>query len=267
MNGVLKTVNNALEECKSKKLPNELWQYEHGEDAINTSDAEYRSWENSLPVLLKVISAAGLGKLDIVFEYPAIGTAGRMDAILIGTNQNGENTLVIFELKQWSYIGKPDEVDVEDSLYIPLDVAVPISNGKYVVRRHPLEQVKEYKDSLLAYNSVVKGKKNTDVQAVVFMHNCIDTDKLISDRYKAWFKDSNLIFGEDDFEKLERKLSGLLTSQMNHQFALNFVKAEYKLVLADLSGLKDALDGKRNANMIFEQKNVDKFVQEKKCAS
>ena len=48
----------------------------------NPSESEYRSWENSIPILVRVLHQAGLDALTLVLEYQTpIGS--RIDAVLL----------------------------------------------------------------------------------------------------------------------------------------------------------------------------------------
>ena len=68
----------------------------------NPSESEYRSWENSIPILVKVLHQAGLDALTLVLEYQTpIGS--RIDAVLLGEGKTtGKPLVLIIELKQWS---------------------------------------------------------------------------------------------------------------------------------------------------------------------
>ena len=71
----------------------------------NPSESEYRSWENSVPILVDVLHRAKLDALTLVLEYQTpIGN--RIDAILLGERKDtGKPLVLVIELKQWSSIG------------------------------------------------------------------------------------------------------------------------------------------------------------------
>ena len=70
----------------------------------DNSDAEKKSWRASLPKLIEVIQSAGLGNLYIATEYE-LPAGGRIDAALIGDDDNGKHRVLVIELKQWSRDG------------------------------------------------------------------------------------------------------------------------------------------------------------------
>lgn len=65
------------------------------------SDAEKNSWRVSLPKLIEVVQRAGLGNLYLATEYE-LPAGGRIDATLIGDDENGNHHALVIELKQWS---------------------------------------------------------------------------------------------------------------------------------------------------------------------
>lgn len=259
MKAFYRTVADALKDSDGFKLADNLWSYEHNNFNVDRNDSEYKSWTKSLPILLKMIAGAGFAQNSICFEYPSIGLDGRMDAILIGKSSDGKDELIVFELKQWSYIGDASKHDVN----APTDVLVPIGNNQFDCRMHPLQQLRTYKNDLESNNSAVK-QNDVVIRTVAFLHNCNDVMPLTSGRYNAWHKISELadnIYGANDTDRLSDNLRQWLSNDDNKPFVDQFVNAEYELTLADLSGLKVALSGKKNANMIQEQASVDYQVQ------
>lgn len=116
----------------------------------NPSESEYRSWENSIPILVKVLHEAGLDELTLVLEYQTpIGS--RIDAVLLGERKaTGKPLVLIFELKQWSFIG-------ENTQNTSSNVAVPLSKieGRYEDRPHPVLQTQTYAKHLQMNHSGV----------------------------------------------------------------------------------------------------------------
>src|SRR5438876_10431768 len=65
------------------------------------SPSEITSWANSLPVLGGDLTGAGLQKASIVLEYMLPLSSKRLDAIVLGQDQDGLGNAVVIELKQW----------------------------------------------------------------------------------------------------------------------------------------------------------------------
>ena len=68
-----------------------------------TGDREYRSWCSSLPALAKVLKDAGIpDDAEIGIEYTIKESKHRIDALICGSDQENNETVVVIELKQWS---------------------------------------------------------------------------------------------------------------------------------------------------------------------
>src|SRR5690349_19159521 len=65
------------------------------------SPAEIQSWRNSLRAVSQVLSNSDLNDQGIVLEYQLPLTSKRLDCIVCGNSQRGEQNAVIVELKQW----------------------------------------------------------------------------------------------------------------------------------------------------------------------
>jgi len=111
----------------------------------NTSDSEYRSWQNSLPYLQKALK--GLEEYEIILEYPVFNSPMRIDAVIIGEN------IVFIELKQWS----------ENNCRILKKKLIEVLGEK---RLNPALQVEGYKKHFQLFSDLKK-----EIKTVVFLHN------------------------------------------------------------------------------------------------
>lgn len=66
------------------------------------SDAEIRSWRNSLTALAGVVTRAGLEQTGVGVELKLPATDRRIDAFFVGRSLGDEPGAVLVELKQWS---------------------------------------------------------------------------------------------------------------------------------------------------------------------
>lgn len=77
---------------------------------IGNSSQEFKSWNNSLPAFAKVLQNSSVPRdSDIGIEYNIRGNRQRIDAMICGTDEKGEETAVIVELKQWSTAYRTDK--------------------------------------------------------------------------------------------------------------------------------------------------------------
>ena len=72
--------------------------------------AEYRSWRNSLGFMRNVLDDPAIpNDSDIAIEYQIPRTSKRVDFIITGADNNGQNNVVVVELKQWEKAEKVDD--------------------------------------------------------------------------------------------------------------------------------------------------------------
>ena len=142
----------------------------------DNSDAEKKSWRASLPKLIEVIQSAGLGNLYIATEYE-LPAGGRIDAALIGDDDNGKHRVLVIELKQWSR----DGIEYYENKGFP---AIKVNATNPYLSRHPVNQTKEYTDALIGnHSNVVNGQLS--VSGCQYLHEFELGEKnfFIQDRY------------------------------------------------------------------------------------
>src|SRR3989344_1464459 len=98
--------------------------------------SEVRSWINSLNFVKNVLEYAPIEENKIIVEYELPYSEKRIDILLFGRDEQGNDNIVIIELKQWS------NESVEDS---ENEGNVKIDYGKSKVEMpHPSLQVEGY---------------------------------------------------------------------------------------------------------------------------
>src|SRR5262245_56271978 len=79
--------------------------------------SEIRSWEESLARLGLVVTAAGLEDHGIFLEYQLPLNSRRLDALITGQDNQGQQNAVIIELKQWDK-AEPTDADAMVSTWV-----------------------------------------------------------------------------------------------------------------------------------------------------
>ncbi|MFJ2191906.1 DNA/RNA helicase domain-containing protein [Kitasatospora sp. NPDC087861] len=83
---------------------------------MDPGEEEIGSWRRSWPVLLDALVRAGLGDLDVLLELSLPGTGERVDMAVVGQDTDAELTVVVVELKQWTWAvpapGEPGMLEV-----------------------------------------------------------------------------------------------------------------------------------------------------------
>jgi len=149
-------VNNRI----SDKINDKFMEYYYR----RPSDSEYRSWDNSLPKIRDVLDNSNLSDNWVVVEYELpFAKNSRIDVLLFGQNNQGEDNVIIIELKQWSNNKVRDSEDEGN---------VMVDYGKYIKSDlHPSLQAEGYYWHLKDYMSIFEENKPALLSACVYCHN------------------------------------------------------------------------------------------------
>ena len=149
----------------------------------STPDNEFKSWENSLLHMYKVVNDPEIpSDAGIAIEYNIPQTSKRVDFIISGYDTYDHPGIVIIELKQWSELNK-----VESS-----EALVETFTGGAVRKVvHPSYQAWSYAQLISDYNSTVQDL-NIKLAPCAFLHNYIrkDNDPLDDEQYAIYTEDT-----------------------------------------------------------------------------
>jgi len=142
---------------------------------FSVGESEYLSWRNSLGNAMSHIMHAVEIPNDagIAVEYRLNGRKFRLDFVISGLNNDGQESVVIVELKQWT------EVMFSD---LNEHVRTALGGGIRDVT-HPSYQAWSYKAQLELYNEYVY-ENEVDVTACAYLHNCRDSSVISNSRYE-----------------------------------------------------------------------------------
>ncbi len=220
----------------------------------NPSESEYRSWENSIPILVKVLHQAGLDALTLVLEYQTpIGS--RIDAVLLGEGKTtGKPLVLVIELKQWSAI-EENVAGRESSVSICLSRA----ENRFEERLHPVQQTLTYAKHLrMNHSNVADGKM--DVRCRQFLHNFKDKEQLFQGSYQAYEPLRHETYTKGEEELLAADLRNLLSSEPNPEVVEQFLTGTYVLGQIGFQDLGNVLARKENATMLDDQIEVNRKI-------
>lgn len=163
---------------------------EHG--ICKESQAEYRSWNNSLEVVSGVLEHASINPhVHVAVEYQIPLTSRRVDFLIGGLNSDNKETIVAVELKQWSDVEK---TSLENCVKTYV-------GGKNDIHPHPSQQILSYCQIISNFNTVVQ---NDEISLVpcAFLHNCSNIQKevLEDDCYKSVVNKAPLFYKTDKEE-------------------------------------------------------------------
>lgn len=135
------------------------------------SSGEYLSWQRSIPALRADLVDAGLGEVEMLFEYQLPLTSKRADVVLVGRHPTtGGPSYLVVELKQWSHAER-----FEDS-----DTLVRIEQYGQRPVTHPALQVRDYCDYMLGFTTLLADEPEA-LAGAAYLHNA--TDHGVSDLF------------------------------------------------------------------------------------
>lgn len=214
----------------------------------STARNEFRSWENSLEYMYKVLNDNAIpDDSGIAIEYNIPQTSKRVDFIISGYNENSNPNVIIIELKQW------DKVDVVDGQ----DALVETFTGNAVRKVvHPSYQAWSYAAMIYDYNQNVQ-EGNIILHPCAYMHNYrkSNPEKLEENQYKEYVEDAPL-FGRGEVIKLRDYIKTSVKYGDNKQLLYDIDNGKIKPSKSLQDAIKGMLEGNREFIMLDDQKVV-----------
>lgn len=144
-------------------------------------EREFESWHNSMKFMRDIVDDSAIDdEVQIAIEYNIPQTSKRVDFIIVGSDSNGKENIVIVELKQWS---KAEVVD--DDMHF--SVRTYVANNKRIVC-HPSYQAYSYSRFLNNYSQAIH-ERDIHLIPCAYLHNYLPAYKpaLSADIYKEWY--------------------------------------------------------------------------------
>ena len=149
----------------------------------HTPKAEFRSWENSLNYMYKVLNDNEIpSDAGVAIEFNIPQTSKRVDFMISGYDRQDEPGMVIVELKQWDSL---TEVQGTDAL-----VETYVGGGNHRVV-HPSYQAWSYAQLIRDYNTEVQDRR-IRLSPCACLHNYIRhaNDPLDAEQYKDYLDEA-----------------------------------------------------------------------------
>lgn len=151
------TVDEFSSQLSSGRLVSELEDSFARQMLYRPSSSEVTSWANSLPILDEDLREAELGSAGIVLEYMLPLSSKRLDAVVVGRDQQGFSRATVVELKQWR---RAEITSVEDRL---------VNLGGHLTL-HPQQQVAQYVMYLRDFHPLVD-QARLKIDGGAYLHN------------------------------------------------------------------------------------------------
>ena len=213
-----------------------------------TAQNEFRSWENSLEYMYKVLNDNAIpSDAGIAIEYNIPQTSKRVDFIISGYGEKQDSNVVIIELKQWD---KVESVDGQDA------IVETYTGGAVRKVVHPSYQAWSYAAMIYDYNQNVQ-MRNIVLHPCAYLHNYrkSNPEKLEQNQYKDYVDDAPM-FARGEVSKLRDFIKKSVKIGDNKQLLYDIDNGKIKPSKSLQDSIKSMIEGNQEFIMLDEQKVV-----------
>lgn len=214
----------------------------------HTAKNEFRSWENSLEYMYKVLNDTQIPTTaGIAIEYNIPQTSKRVDFLISGYDSEKTGNVVIIELKQWDKI---NSIQGKDAL-----VETYTGNAiRQVV--HPSYQAWSYSMLIKDYNQSVQND-NIVLSPCSYLHNYRrqENDPLDENQYNLYLEEAPA-FTRGEVEKLRTFIKTFVKTGDNKELLYFIDNGKIKPSKSLQDSIAGMLKGNKEFIMIDEQKVV-----------
>ncbi|MDO4940729.1 MAG: DUF2075 domain-containing protein [Erysipelotrichaceae bacterium] len=203
--------------------------------------SEINSWNNSLHFMKDVLDCPSIpDDCEVAIEYNIPQTSKRVDFMILGSDKNNRDNVVIVELKQWSRVNKIDDV-FKHSIMSDLRGNSPVA--------HPSYQAYSYKSLILNYCDEVNLEKD-DLHPCAYLHNLNESYREVieDDIYSEWTSEAP-VFLQRDVLKLRDFIEKYITAKSSDNKLL--YKIDYGRIKPQ-KALQDSIDSMLCGNEEFK---------------
>ena len=172
-----------LYSCENDSIAMEIEENILSKLGRHTPKSEFRSWENSLNYMYKVLNDDEIpSDAGVAIEYNIPQTSKRVDFMISGYGQDDEPGMVIVELKQWETI---EAVKGTDAL---VETFTGGANRRVV---HPSYQAWSYAQLIYDYNQIVQDRR-VKLSSCACLHNYIrhEADPIDAVQYEDYLEEA-----------------------------------------------------------------------------
>ena len=213
-----------------------------------TSEAEIRSWENSMEYMDKILNDSEIpDDVSVAIEFTIPTTSKRIDFIIVGEDSHNDDSVVIIELKQWQ---KAEKVEGKDA------IVKTFLGGAIRETTHPSYQAWSYKCLLRDFNQTVD-EENLPLYPCAYLHNYsfVENDPLKDKIYKKYYDEAPL-YGKGDARALREFIKKYIKYGDNSNILCRIENGKIKPSKKLQDALFNMLHGNEEFLMIDEQKTT-----------
>lgn len=214
----------------------------------HTARNEFRSWENSLEYMYKVLNDDGIpNDSGVAIEYNIPQTSKRVDFLISGYDSSSNGNVVIVELKQWDKI---NAIDGKDAL-----VETYTGNAMRQVV-HPSYQAWSYATLIADYNQSVQDEQ-IKLWPCSYLHNYrrVENDPLDQQQYQIYLEDAPA-FTRGQVYDLRNFIKKSITKGDNKELLYSIEHGKIKPSKSLQDAISKMLKGNKEFVMLDEQKVV-----------
>lgn len=206
--------------------------------------SEEASWKNSTQAMFIALNDSEIsGDLMVAIEYQIPLTSKRVDFILAGMDDSGNENVVIIELKQWTNAEKTDKEGV----------VITYLGGGRVATTHPSYQAYSYAKTIENFNEYVQTSK-IELTPCAYLHNYEEKNRsqLENDFYSD-FVSLAPVFLQNDRHKLREFIKRHVKYSSSKDIMYEIDNGKIKPSIALQDALASMIEGNKEFVMIDEQ--------------
>jgi len=157
-NGTIKKFDT---DVRSGSIAHIIEQQFWGHGLAHNNISEFESWENSLFHMQQVLAYPSFqDDIQIAIEYQIPQTSKRVDFLIAGENNQGQENVIVIELKQWEEAGRTSRHDI----------VTAYTGGMVRAVAHPSYQAYSYAKTIENYNAIVQDE-SIGMRPCAYLHN------------------------------------------------------------------------------------------------
>ena len=219
----------------------------------HNNDAEFRAWGNSLMYMRNVLDDDEIPEdAALAIEYQIPLTSKRVDFLIAGRDGNGDETVVVVELKQW-----------EDSgLTTRPDVVTAFTGGANRAVCHPSYQAYSYAKIIENFNEEIY-RRNIHLRPCAYLHNYRETNRshIDNDFYREALSVAP-VFLQEDVVKLRSFIKAYIKEKDGIDLLMKIDHGKLKPAKALQDSLVSMIRGNQEFFLIDEQKVAYETVRQ-----
>lgn len=214
----------------------------------HTARSEFRSWENSLEYMYKVLNDKDIpDDSGIAIEYNIPQTSKRVDFIVTGYDEKENPNVIIIELKQWDKLAAVLEKDAMVETYTGNTVREVV---------HPSYQAWSYSMLIRDYNQSVQ-ENDINIHPCAYLHNYKrkEKDPIDNQHYQTYLEEAPA-FTRGEVSKLRDFIKKAVITGDNKEVLYLIDRGKIRPSKSLQNSIASMLKGNQEFVMLDEQKVV-----------